>query len=110
MADFVQKANIKSAVRTLANPIEDVASFDAIVQTVITTNLFAKIRHIYPSYRCLSPPIIIKYPEMRYAGVGETPIATYHPADPILRRRAQSRPGASACKTSKYMPIFAHGF
>jgi hypothetical protein len=41
MADFVQKANIKSAIRTLANPIEDVASFDAIVQTVIATNPFA---------------------------------------------------------------------
>jgi predicted transcriptional regulator len=32
MADFVQKANIKSAVRTLANPIENMASFDTIVQ------------------------------------------------------------------------------
>jgi hypothetical protein len=41
MADFVQKANKKSAIRTLANPIEDVTSFDAIVQTVIATNPFA---------------------------------------------------------------------
>jgi hypothetical protein len=46
MADFVQKANIKSAVRTLANPIEDVASFDAIVQTVIATNPFACVEYM----------------------------------------------------------------
>ena len=41
MADFIQNTTIKSAVRTLADPIADVASFDAIVQSVITTNPFA---------------------------------------------------------------------
>ena len=41
MADFVQNTNVKSAVRTLADPIADVASFDAIVQSVISENPFA---------------------------------------------------------------------
>jgi hypothetical protein len=46
MADFVQKANIKSAVRTLADPIADVAAFDAIVQSVIATNPFACVEYM----------------------------------------------------------------
>ena len=37
MADFVQNANVKSAVRKLAEPIADVATFNTIVQSVITT-------------------------------------------------------------------------
>ena len=41
MADFVQKTTIKSAVRTLASPIADVAAFNTIVQSVITDNPFA---------------------------------------------------------------------
>ena len=41
MADFVQKTTVKSAVRTLANPIADVAAFNTLVQSVITTNPFA---------------------------------------------------------------------
>ncbi len=40
MADFVQKANIKSAIRTLAAPIIELASLDATVQLVISiTNI-----------------------------------------------------------------------
>jgi hypothetical protein len=35
MADFVQSANVKSAVRTLANSIADVAAFNTIVHSVI---------------------------------------------------------------------------
>jgi len=41
MADFVQKTTVKSAVRTLASPIADVAAFNTIVQSVITDNPFA---------------------------------------------------------------------
>jgi hypothetical protein len=40
MADFVQKSTVKTAVRELAAPIEDVATFDSIVQSVITENPF----------------------------------------------------------------------
>ena len=40
MADFVQNAEVKSAVRTLTIPIPDVATFDSIVQSVIATNPF----------------------------------------------------------------------
>ena len=40
MADFVQKSTVKSATRILANPITDVAAFNAIVQSVITGNPF----------------------------------------------------------------------
>jgi hypothetical protein len=40
MADFVQKTTVKTAVRTLANPIADVSAFESIVQAVITTNPF----------------------------------------------------------------------
>jgi len=40
MADFVQKTTVKTAVRTLTNPIADVSSFESIVQSVITTNPF----------------------------------------------------------------------
>ncbi len=38
MADFTQKTNVKSAIRKLADPIADVAAFNTIVQSVITTN------------------------------------------------------------------------
>ena len=41
MADFVQSANVKSAVRILAEPIADVTAFNTIVQSVITDNPFA---------------------------------------------------------------------
>ena len=36
-----KKTTVKSAVRTLANPIADAAAFNTIVQSVITTNPFA---------------------------------------------------------------------
>jgi hypothetical protein len=45
MADFVQKTNVKTAVRTLADPIADVAAFNTIVQSVITTNPFACVAY-----------------------------------------------------------------
>jgi len=41
MADFVQKTVVKSAVRKLAAPIENVAAFNTIIQSVITDNPFA---------------------------------------------------------------------
>jgi len=41
MADFVQKTVVKSAVRKLATPIENVAAFNTIVQSVLTDNPFA---------------------------------------------------------------------
>jgi hypothetical protein len=45
MADFVQKTNVKTAVRTLANPIEDVAAFNTIVQSVLTGNPFGCVAY-----------------------------------------------------------------
>ena len=46
MADFVQNTNVKSAVRTLANPIADVASFNTIVGSVITDNPFECVAYM----------------------------------------------------------------
>jgi len=46
MADFVQKTDVKTAVRTLANPIADVAAFNTIVQSVITGNPFACVSYV----------------------------------------------------------------
>jgi 23S rRNA U2552 (ribose-2'-O)-methylase RlmE/FtsJ len=46
MADFVQSANVKSAVRKLAEPIVDVATFNTIVQSVITTNPFECVAYM----------------------------------------------------------------
>jgi hypothetical protein len=46
MADFVQSANVKSAVRKLANPIADVATFNTIVQSVISSNPFACVAYM----------------------------------------------------------------
>lgn len=46
MGDFVQHTEVKSAVRTLAAPIADVASFEALVQSVITGNPFACVSYI----------------------------------------------------------------
>jgi hypothetical protein len=40
MADFIQKTNVKTAIRKLAVPIEDVAAFNVIVQSVMTDNPF----------------------------------------------------------------------
>jgi len=46
MGDFVQHTDVKSAVRALANPIENIASFDALVQSVISTNPFGCVSYI----------------------------------------------------------------
>ena len=46
MADFAQTTNIKSAVRKLADPITDVAAFNTIVQSVITTNPFGCVSYM----------------------------------------------------------------
>jgi len=40
MADFIQNSNVKTAVRTLANPIADIEAFNLIVQSVVTDNPF----------------------------------------------------------------------
>ena len=45
MADFVQKTTVKTAVRTLANPIADVAAFNTIVQSVLTGNPFGCVAY-----------------------------------------------------------------
>lgn len=55
MADFMQNTNVKSAVRKLANPIADVASFDAIVQSVILNNPFGCVS--YMSSGTNHPPV-----------------------------------------------------
>ena len=46
MADFVQSSETKNAVRTLAAPISDVATFDGIVQSVIATNPFGCVDYM----------------------------------------------------------------
>jgi len=46
MADFVQSANVKSAVRILANPIENVTTFNKLVQSVITDNPFGCVSYM----------------------------------------------------------------
>jgi hypothetical protein len=46
MADFVQSNVTKSAVRELADPIADVATFNTIVQSVITGNPFACVAYM----------------------------------------------------------------
>ncbi|MDO8871479.1 MAG: hypothetical protein Q7V05_01950 [Methanoregula sp.] len=46
MADFVQSNVTKSAVRELASPIADVATFNTIVQSVITDNPFACVSYM----------------------------------------------------------------
>jgi hypothetical protein len=46
MADFVQSNETKSAVRVLAAPVPDVATFDGIVQSVITTNPFGCVEYM----------------------------------------------------------------
>ena len=46
MADFLQSTVTKSAIRELAEPIADVATFNAIVQSVITDNPFACVAYM----------------------------------------------------------------
>ena len=46
MADFAPNTNVKSAVRKLATPIADIASFNTIVQNVILNNPFGCISYM----------------------------------------------------------------
>jgi hypothetical protein len=46
MADFVKSSETKSAVRKLASQIADVAAFNTIVHSVITTNSFACVAYM----------------------------------------------------------------
>jgi len=46
MADFVQSANARSATRTLAEPIVDVATFNTIARSVITDNPFECVAYM----------------------------------------------------------------
>ena len=46
MADFLQSTVTKSAIRKLAEPIADVATFNSIVQSVITDNPFACVAYM----------------------------------------------------------------
>ena len=46
MGDFVQSNVTKSAVRELADPIADVATFNTIVQSVITDNPFGCVAYM----------------------------------------------------------------
>ncbi|MGD0079821.1 MAG: hypothetical protein ABSB80_04125 [Methanoregula sp.] len=55
MADFVQSTNVKSAVRKLANPIADVAAFNTLVQSIITSNPFGCVS--YMSSGVNHPPV-----------------------------------------------------
>jgi hypothetical protein len=48
MADFVQNSKTKNAVRDLTSPIPDVATFNTIVQSVITDNPFGCITNMTP--------------------------------------------------------------
>jgi len=55
MADYVQNTNVKSAVRKLAAPIADLATFNTIVQSVINTNPFGCVS--YMSAGVNHPPV-----------------------------------------------------
>jgi len=55
MADFTQNTNVKSAVRKLAAPIEDITAFTAIIQSVISSNPFGCVS--YMSGGASHPPV-----------------------------------------------------
>ncbi|MFA5330851.1 MAG: hypothetical protein WC342_00585 [Methanoregula sp.] len=46
MADFIENTTVKSAIRTLASPIEDVTVFESIVQSVLSTNPFGCVSYM----------------------------------------------------------------
>jgi hypothetical protein len=46
MADFVETANAKTAVRVLTSPIANVTTFDTIVQAVLAGNPFGCVEYI----------------------------------------------------------------
>jgi len=45
MADFITSTTTKSAIRILADPLENVTAFDNLVQGVIASNPF-KVRYL----------------------------------------------------------------
>ncbi|ABS54807.1 conserved hypothetical protein [Methanoregula boonei 6A8] len=55
MADFAPKSAVKSAVRTLAAPFEDVDTLNAVVQSVILNNPFGCVS--YMSTGANHPPV-----------------------------------------------------
>ena len=55
MADFAPKSTVKSSVRKLAAPFEDVDAFNAVVQSVITNNPFGCVS--YMSAGANHPPV-----------------------------------------------------
>lgn len=55
MADFAQNTNVKSAVRKLASPIEDITAFNALIQSVILNNPFGCVS--YMSSGTNHPPV-----------------------------------------------------
>jgi len=46
MGDFVQNSAVKTSIRTLASPIEDVATFVSIVNAVVTNNPFGCVEYL----------------------------------------------------------------
>jgi len=46
MADFIQNNLVKSAVRQLANPIEDVGAFSTLVANIVTNNPFGCVSYM----------------------------------------------------------------
>jgi hypothetical protein len=46
MADYIQKTNVKSAVRKLANPIASIDAFNVLIQQIITTNPFGCVSYM----------------------------------------------------------------
>jgi uncharacterized protein YegP (UPF0339 family) len=55
MADFTLNSNIKSAVRKIAAPFEDVDAFNAVIQSVILNNPFGCVS--YMSAGASHPPV-----------------------------------------------------
>ena len=55
MADFTPKSAVKSAVRKLAEPFEDVDTFNNLVQSIITNNPFGCVS--YMSSGANHPPV-----------------------------------------------------
>jgi len=50
MADFIQSTNVKSAVRKLTDKINDINTFNTIVQSVITNNPFGCVSYMSSGY------------------------------------------------------------
>ena len=46
MADFIETANTRTAVRELAAPIPDITTFEAVVQNVLDTNPFGCVPYV----------------------------------------------------------------